>query len=79
MKKGLGRTSLDAAPTRGCSNRRPSYNALMTQEEIEQSLLEKAERRFGKSRADELRPDIEQTAAELLKIYEHPLGVEDEP
>lgn len=51
----------------------------MTQDEIIRLLYDKAERRFGKTRADELRPDIEQTAAELFKVYHQPLGFEDEP
>ena len=51
----------------------------MTIEEIRISLREKAEKRFGKTRAEELRPDIEQTAAELLLIYGASLELEDEP
>ena len=51
----------------------------MTIEEIRISLREKAEKRFGKTRAEELRPDIEQTATELLLIYGASLELEDEP
>lgn len=51
----------------------------MTEDEILKSLIEKAEKRFGKERAEQLRPDLEQTAAELVKVYRQPLGFEDEP
>ena len=52
---------------------------IMTLEEVRQMLYEKATKRFGKARADELRPDIEQTAGELVKVYEQTVGPEDEP
>lgn len=51
----------------------------MSEEEIRRLLYEKAVKRFGKARADELLPDIEQTAAELFKVYHHALGFENEP
>ena len=51
----------------------------MTLEEIQDVLFERAAKRFGKARAEELRQDIEQTAADLLKISEHAVGVDDEP
>jgi len=51
----------------------------MTLEDIKTMLYERAVRRFGKERADELRPDIETTAAELLKVVHHPIGFENEP
>lgn len=51
----------------------------MNEDEILKELVEKAEKRFGKQRAEELRPDLEQAAAELVKVYRHPLGFEDGP
>src|SRR5688500_2013731 len=56
----------------------PMQHAGMTLEDIRLMLYERAEKRFGKQRADELRADIEQTAAELLKVVHHPVGFEDE-
>ncbi len=57
----------------------PAIIRIMTLEEIKQSLHEKAANLFGKARADELRPDLEQTAIDLGKINEHTMRVEDEP
>jgi len=51
----------------------------ITIEDIQRMLYEKAEQRFGKTRAQELRPDIEQVADELLRIYHYPTSFEDEP
>ena len=48
-------------------------------DDIRKALAEKAAQQFGQTRAAELAPDIEQVAADLFKIYHHPLGFEDEP
>lgn len=51
----------------------------MTLEDIQNLLHAEAEKRFGKARAVELRTDLDQTAAELMKIVHHPMGFENEP
>jgi cell division protein FtsB len=43
------------------------------------SVFETAEQKFGKQRADELRADIEQLAADLEKLRAVPLDIEDAP
>ena len=50
----------------------------LTQDEILKALLEKAEKRFGKDRAQELRAELEKTAAELAIVHRYPLDFEDE-
>ena len=40
---------------------------------------ETAEQKLGKARAEELRSDIEQLAADLQKLRSTPLELEDEP
>ena len=52
---------------------------MKTEAEIRQELTERAERLFGKPRTEELRADIEQIAAETMKIMTFPVGVDDEP
>ena len=43
------------------------------------NLQEIAEQKLGKARAEELRSDIEQLAAELEQLRSAPVEVEDEP
>jgi hypothetical protein len=47
--------------------------------EIIQVLIRRAEEAFGKQRADELRVELEQMAAQLVKLYATPVDFEDEP
>ena len=42
-------------------------------------LMKKAEDQFGKDRAEELRPEIEQLASELEKLRSVSLQIDDEP
>ena len=42
-------------------------------------LYSQAVLKFGEERAGELRPDIEQVAAELLTLYKHSLDFDDAP
>jgi len=51
----------------------------MTFDELQQTLYENAVARFGKTRAEELKPSIEETAADLLKLHNHSLNFQDEP
>lgn len=43
------------------------------------NLQEIAEEKFGKERAEELRFEIEQLAAEIEKLRSVPLDIDDEP
>jgi hypothetical protein len=43
------------------------------------SVFDTAEEKFGKERAEELRPDIEQLVSDLEKLRSVPLDVEDAP
>jgi hypothetical protein len=43
------------------------------------NLQERAEEKFGKSRAEELRPDIEQLSVEIDKLRSVLLDIDDEP
>ena len=47
--------------------------------EIQKVLFSRADEKFGKERAEQLRSDIEQAAADLEKIRSIPLQIEDEP
>jgi len=47
--------------------------------EIIQTLISRAEEKFGKQRADELRPDIEQIAADLVELTTAKVEFDDEP
>ena len=42
-------------------------------------LFKIAEEKFGKERAEQLRPEIEQLAAEIEKLRSVPLDIDDEP
>ena len=44
-----------------------------------EDLIARAEEKFGKQRAEELRVEIEQLAAEIEKLHAIPLEVDDEP
>lgn len=56
-----------------------SSNALAASPEIIQTLISRAEEKFGKQRADELRPDIEQIAADLVELTTAKVEFDDEP
>jgi hypothetical protein len=47
--------------------------------EIASILTSRAEEKFGKERAEQLRSDIEQAAVDLEKVRAIPLEIEDEP
>ena len=47
--------------------------------EMTASLMKRAEEKFGKERAHELLPAIEQMAAQLVTLNANPLEYEDEP
>ena len=51
----------------------------MNRAEILQMLTARAEEKFGKERADELRPELEQMALQLEKLYASRVEFEDEP
>ena len=48
-------------------------------DEIRDALTDRAERLFGKARAEELKAEIEQIASETAKLITFPVGVDDEP
>ena len=50
-----------------------------TELEIRRDLIERAERLFGKARADELRADIEQLSADVFELVSFEVGTDDEP
>ena len=52
---------------------------MKTQLEVLQNLSALAEKHFGKARAEELRPDLEQMSAELVQLASFPLQTTDEP
>jgi hypothetical protein len=47
--------------------------------ELARVLLSRADEKFGKERAEQLRSDIEQTADDIEKLRAIPLQIEDEP
>ena len=47
--------------------------------EIAKELASRAEEKFGKERADQLRAELEQMAAEIQQLRDTPLEIEDEP
>ena len=47
--------------------------------EIASILSSRAEEKFGKERAEQLRPDIEQAADDIEKLRMTPIELEDEP
>jgi hypothetical protein len=51
---------------------------MRTELEIWKVLSQRAEERFGKARADEIRADIEQVVGELRQIDAYPLKAGDE-
>ena len=54
-------------------------NIMKPEPEMIEKLAALAEEQFGKSRAGELRPDLEQMSAELAKLASFPLQTTDEP
>ena len=51
----------------------------MSISELVRLLDRSAEEKFGRDRAEELRVDTQQLAADLLKLYTVSLDIEDEP
>ena len=51
----------------------------MNDDQIIETLSQRAREKFGKDRAGELRPEIEQLAAELKKLYSAPVEPKEEP
>lgn len=47
--------------------------------EVQQILLSRADEKFGKERAEQLRSDIELAADDIEKLRAIPLQIEDEP
>ena len=47
--------------------------------EIARILTSRAEEKFGKERAEQLRSDIEQAAGDLEKLRAIPVEIDDEP
>ncbi len=47
--------------------------------EIAKDLASRAEEKFAKERADQLRSELEQMAAEIQQLRNIPLEIEDEP
>jgi hypothetical protein len=50
-----------------------------SESEVRQNLTRRAEELFGRARAEELKPDIEQLTAEIIKLYSFEIGTHDEP
>jgi hypothetical protein len=51
----------------------------LASQDIIQNLLSRAESIFGRQRAEELRSDLEQVAADLAELFEARLEFDDEP
>jgi len=47
-------------------------------EDLKQSLIDKAGEKFGNTRAEELKPDLEKLTADLEAIRGYPLTIENE-
>ena len=45
---------------------------------MHEDLIQRAQKKFGEDRAQELQADIEKLAADLKAIAEHPLDIENE-
>ena len=53
--------------------------ANLTEEQILRLLMEQAEVRFGKERAEQLRAELQRAAAEIVGINRFPLELQDGP
>jgi len=48
-------------------------------DEIMSDLMDQAEKKFGKERATEIRPEIEIMAEQLAVLHANPVEIQDEP
>ncbi|HYR87847.1 MAG TPA: hypothetical protein VE422_27445 [Terriglobia bacterium] len=51
----------------------------MSDDQIIEVLSERAVQKLGRQRAEKLRPEIEQLAADLKELYSVPVELDDEP